>query len=375
MSIPPDTFFGVDSLLPITSGRFKLVEKNTGQKPQFWGRYIGIPNFNTTGHSELTEGEIDVLRTLEGNPRFFLIYNAADLQQHVGVNIRGKKGPRRDPEDARLQGVLDATAAIVRASLSGGVDPKTKKRLPNLKVPDGTPIFANLEQSDNGTISPDWIKGWCETFLGNKKFPNGGLYGFFGPDSDHPELALGSACIAAIKKMAFKPLCWSAAPHRGGFNKLSQISLKYEPQEPVDRDSTASGTAVMWQYQTAWAQTVIIDKATKEPVIDPKTQQPKKDGGAFDTNLAKQKMFDLMAITRPAGGVITVPGVLPTDEDEDIDENEQASSRGASVEGPGSAPIKPGKTRSRQPENQDITIRIQPADPDRGQGFHELSTG
>jgi hypothetical protein len=315
MGIPAGHFWGVNSFMKITKTNVAIVKNRTGQLPDFWGRFIGIPA-SFTGPSELTEGEVDVLRAQDPPPRFFLIYNAANLVFHVGVNNAGAKGPRRDPDKLRKLGKDDAIVAMARANLSGKSPGE-----PNFNVPDGTPIFANIEQSVNGDISPDWIQGWCEAFLGTR-FKNGGIYGFFGPNRP---LLLGEAYTAARAKMGVKPPLWAAVPHRGRFAKPSEINFTYVPEEPVG----SAGTAVIWQYETAW-----LGK------------------GSFDTNLATQRGFDLMGQLSPA---LTGDAVDPN---------------------PGG--IEPGTTAFRQPDiDRDRPTQFPTRDPQPGPlaGLEASGTG
>jgi hypothetical protein len=231
----------------------------------------------------LKAGEVDFLRTLVPTPRLFLIYNA--IGNNFFEDPPPKKGAPRVVFNARQRGEADAAFAIAHASN------------PNLNVPDGTPIFANIESKQVGKISADWIEAWWKR-LSNSKFKFGGLYGNFARRG--PNIAfLGDAYNEAKSRMTedFDPPIYPQFPiateqHPFGQVPPQQIRFAFHPEKPEG----FKGKAVIWQYGVNW-----LGKFAK----DPETGKLKITvNGKFDTNLANQSAFDMM----PKLGIGADPG-------------------------------------------------------------------
>jgi hypothetical protein len=268
--------WGVDSLERITKNLMNAVERATGTFPFFWGRYLGehpktrpdgTETGDQTGDSELKLGELDVLadRCAEiGVPiRFFCIYNS--IFAHACEDPPGK-ALKPDPFE---RGKQDAVRALERARVR--------------QVPDGTPIFANIEAGLKGQprpISPDWLLGWSQVLKGK-----GGIYGDFNTPPSNPKFRtpttnamLGAAYKAArAKQPDFNPPLYAMFPHKRQVGP-NFIDFDYTPDEPAG----FKHTSVIWQYAVNWLRR-----------IDPNTGEP--GNGRFDTNLATEGAFDLMA--------------------------------------------------------------------------------
>lgn len=169
---PNGIFFGVDTQASANGPRpyqgrrmtrFEYAVERIGERPQFWGRYLGPPG-------EIQPQEV---RYLHGQGcRILLVYHGPRHAERVNHLDNSAVANRR----AYHFGESAARRAIQRTEVlaQGGT-----------RVPDGVRIYADLEAY---RVHPNWFLGWFDVMSQSRFAGAGGIYGRPYRVMERPEL-------------------------------------------------------------------------------------------------------------------------------------------------------------------------------------------
>jgi hypothetical protein len=135
-----------------------------------------------------------------------------------------------------------------------------------LKVPNGTPIYANINEKPPPPrpISAEWLFGWCDT-MRDSDYPFTGVYGIYARKLARGFLGDIYAVVKTRMPPGFAPSIYSQFPVLPDRPKPS-AEIEFKPELPPNGDF-----ADIWQYAVNWP-----------------------GGFKWDTNLATQRGFKLM---------------------------------------------------------------------------------
>jgi len=207
--------WGVDSAETVTEDLFQCVIRYFGY-PRFWGRYL----VRVPGISEgLTKQEISFIQSK--GVKLLPIYNS----------FREAKG--------LSQGKAVANNAVFNAQRLG--------------IPEGIPIFANVEQFFQ--IDDEWIQGWTEAVI---------LSGYKSGIYFDPTGGFNSAFCNAVREnemVKIQNILWSAQPE----SKPSgpQNPPIYKPKAP-----DCGGNVWVWQYSRKVTQCPIDTNLANSNIVD-----------------------------------------------------------------------------------------------------------